>query len=77
MIATAPPSPRALPPAELARCCAGAAEVAPDLATALAMAAGERVLVAGSIFLVGEARRLVLGEPADGIAVQDPVGQKL
>jgi dihydrofolate synthase/folylpolyglutamate synthase len=76
VIATAPPSPRALPPAELARLVPGA-EVAPDLAAALALAAGERVLVAGSIFLVGEARRLVLGEPADGMAVQDPVGQKL
>jgi dihydrofolate synthase/folylpolyglutamate synthase len=76
VIATAPPSPRALPPAELARLWSGA-EVAPDLAAALAMAAGERVLVAGSIFLVGEARRLVLGEPADELPVQDPVGQKL
>jgi hypothetical protein len=53
------------------------ASVARDLATALAMAAGERVVVAGSIFLVGEARRLVLGEAADRAAVQDPVGQKL
>ncbi len=76
VIATAPPSPRALPPSELARLLPGA-EVAPDLATALAMAAGERVLVAGSIFLVGEARQLVLGEPADATPVQDPVGQKL
>ncbi|HEX6835955.1 MAG TPA: Mur ligase family protein [Polyangia bacterium] len=76
VIVTAPPSPRALPPAELARLVPGAA-VAPDLAAALALAAGERVVVAGSIFLVGEARRLVLGEPADAAAVQDPVGQKL
>ena len=76
VIVTAPPSPRALPPAELARLFPGAS-VARDLATALAMAAGERVVVAGSIFLVGEARRLVLGEAADGAAVQDPVGQKL
>jgi len=76
VIVTAPPSPRALPPAELARLVPGAT-VAPDLAAALALAAGERVVVAGSIFLVGEARRLVLGEPADGAAVQDPVGQKL
>jgi len=76
VIVTAPPSPRALPPAELARMLPGAS-VARDLATALAMAAGERVVVAGSIFLVGEARRLVLGEAADRAAVQDPVGQKL
>ncbi|HEX8951170.1 MAG TPA: hypothetical protein VF945_04960, partial [Polyangia bacterium] len=68
--------PRALPPADLQRLVPGAI-VAPDLAAALALAAGERVVVAGSIFLVGEARRLVLGEPADGVPVQDPVGQKL
>jgi dihydrofolate synthase/folylpolyglutamate synthase len=47
VIATAPPSPRALPPAQLQRLVPGA-EVAPDLAAALALAAGERVLVAGS-----------------------------
>jgi dihydrofolate synthase/folylpolyglutamate synthase len=76
VIVTAPPSTRALPPAELAKLVPGA-EVAPDLAAALALARGERVVVAGSIFLVGEARRLVLGESADGVAVQDPVGQKL
>jgi dihydrofolate synthase/folylpolyglutamate synthase len=76
VIMTAPPSPRALPPAELAKLVPHAT-VAPDLAAALALAGGERVVVAGSIFLVGEARRLVLGEAADGTAVQDPVAQKL
>jgi dihydrofolate synthase / folylpolyglutamate synthase len=76
VIATAPPSTRALPPAELARLIPGA-EMAPDLAAALAMSAGERVVVAGSIFLVGQARALVLGEASDDIVVQDPVGQKL
>lgn len=76
VIATAPPSTRALPAAELAKLIPGA-EVAPDLSTALAMAAGDRVVIAGSIFLVGQARALVLGEPADPMAVQDPVGQKL
>jgi dihydrofolate synthase/folylpolyglutamate synthase len=76
VIATVPASPRALPAAELARLIPGA-EVAKDLATALAMAAGDNVVIAGSIFLVGEARRLILGEPADPLPVQDPVGQKL
>jgi len=45
VIATAPPSTRALPAAELAKLIPGA-EVAPDLAAALAMAAGERIVVA-------------------------------
>jgi dihydrofolate synthase/folylpolyglutamate synthase len=76
VIVTAPPSPRALPPEELAKLVPGAT-AAPDLAAALAVAGGERVVVAGSIFLVGEARRLILGEPADAVAVQDPVAQKL
>lgn len=82
VIVTAPPSPRALPPEELARLVPGAV-VAKDLEAALAMAsaAGEKVVVAGSIFLVGEARRLVLGEAADEVAAQDPAarsaGQKL
>ena len=71
-------------PAELARVAtaAGAADVtvADDLAAALASAgaAGERVVVAGSIFLVGEARRIVLGEAANPVAAQDPpAAQKL
>jgi len=76
VIATAPPSTRALPPAELAKLIPGA-EVAPDLAAALAMTAGEQVVIAGSIFLVGQARALVLGEASDDTVVQDPVGQKL
>jgi dihydrofolate synthase/folylpolyglutamate synthase len=75
VIATAPPSPRALPAAELAALVPGA-EAAPDLETALARAAGGVTVVAGSIFLVGEARRLVLGEAADPLAVQDPLGRQ-
>jgi len=73
VIVTAPPSPRALPAEELARLVPGA-RVAKDLREALAMAeaAGEKVVVAGSIFLVGEARRVVLGEEADVVAAQDP-----
>jgi dihydrofolate synthase / folylpolyglutamate synthase len=76
VIATAPPSPRALSAEALAALVPGA-EIAPDLAFALRLAGGDRVVVAGSIFLVGEARRLLLGETADATAVQDPLGQKL
>jgi dihydrofolate synthase/folylpolyglutamate synthase len=87
VIATAPPTPRALPAAALAEVVRAlapgvAVESAPELAAALRAAQGDgggdaRVVVAGSIFLVGEARRLLLGERADPLAVQDPVGQKL
>jgi dihydrofolate synthase/folylpolyglutamate synthase len=75
VIAVAPPSPRALPAAELAALVPGA-EVADDLGAALARTAGQPTVVAGSIFLVGEARRLVLGEAADPIVVQDPLGRQ-
>lgn len=49
-------------------------ETAPDLASALAIAraCGSPILVAGSLFLVGEARVLLLGAPADPIALSDP-----
>lgn len=76
VIVTAPPSSRALAPAALATLVPGA-ESAPDLAAALALAGADRTVIAGSIFLVGEARRLVLGDAADPTPVQDPVGQKL
>jgi dihydrofolate synthase / folylpolyglutamate synthase len=76
VIVTAPPTPRALPAAALGALVPGA-EVAPDLAAALALAGSARTVIAGSIFLIGEARRLVLGAAADATAVQDPVGQKL
>jgi len=76
VIATAPPSPRALPPEELAALMPGAV-AAPELRAALALVGDEVAVIAGSIFLVGEARRLVLGESADVTTVQDPVGQKL
>ena len=47
---------------------------APDLRAALALAAahGEPVLIAGSLFLVGEARTLLLGAPTDPMLVTDP-----
>jgi dihydrofolate synthase/folylpolyglutamate synthase len=49
-------------------------ETAPDLSAALdaARRLGGPILVAGSLFLVGEARVLLLGAPADPIAVTDP-----
>lgn len=49
-------------------------ETAPDLASALerARALGAPIVIAGSLFLVGEARVLLLGAPADPIVVTDP-----
>jgi len=63
-------SPRAMAPDALARV-AGAAAVAADPTQALRLAArwagpGGAVVVAGSLFLVGEVRALALGERADG-----------
>jgi dihydrofolate synthase/folylpolyglutamate synthase len=53
-------------------------ETAPDVPAALARArelAGpdDLILVAGSVFLVGEARAALLGEPGDPVKVTDPV----
>ncbi len=49
-------------------------ETAPDLASALVAARGDGlpIVIAGSLFLVGEARVLLLGAPSDPIAVSDP-----
>ena len=49
-------------------------ETASDLASAVARARqlGGPVLVAGSLFLVGEARSLLLGAPSDPLFVTDP-----
>ncbi|HUS31303.1 MAG TPA: cyanophycin synthetase [Kofleriaceae bacterium] len=49
-------------------------ELAADLEAALARARvlGGPILVAGSLFIVGEARVLLLGAPADPIAISDP-----
>jgi dihydrofolate synthase/folylpolyglutamate synthase len=76
LICTQPPSLRAMPAAELALRIGG--ESIPDLAAALTAARrpGALTVVAGSLFLVGEARRLLLGEPADPLTVQDPPAQK-
>lgn len=48
---------------------------APDLAAALALArerGATSVLIAGSLFLVGEARTLLLGAPTDPVRLSDP-----
>jgi len=82
VIATRYQQERSLPPADLAarfRAAAGPGgappvEEEPDLPAALAAARrlGGTILVAGSLFLVGEARVLLLGAPVDPIAVTDP-----
>lgn len=84
LVATASRNPRALSPEALAARVAegGAARVptstAPDLAAALAEAravAGPtgHILVAGSLFIVGEAREVLCGEPADPQPLWDPI----
>jgi folylpolyglutamate synthase/dihydropteroate synthase len=49
-------------------------ETAPDFEAAIARARvlGSPILVAGSLFLVGEARMFLLGAPGDPIAISDP-----
>jgi dihydrofolate synthase/folylpolyglutamate synthase len=49
-------------------------ETRPDLAAALARARelGSPVVIAGSLFIVGEARVLCLGAAADPVVVSDP-----
>ena len=73
---TRPRSPRATPPEELARLVPGA-EVFEDLASALqALTASKEPrprLITGSLYLVGEARELLLGETADPWPVSDPL----
>lgn len=74
VIATRYQQPRALAPAELAAHFGGTAEHAPDLTAALARAQvhGGPILVAGSLFLVGEARALLAGAQVDPFVVTDP-----
>ena len=79
VIATRYQQDRALPPGRLAEIVAdlgSLVDTAPDLAAALALASvhGGPVLVAGSLFLVGEARVLLLGAARDPIVVSDPPG---
>lgn len=70
---------RAMEPAQLAAYCHDAglevsavtAGLAPALAHARSVGATE-IVVAGSLFLVGEARALLLGCPVDPVAVMDP-----
>ena len=67
-------------PAELAAAFAtapgapAASATARDLASAIAAAAaqGAPIVIAGSLFLVGEARSLLLGAPSDPVLVSDP-----
>jgi len=72
VIATRYQQDRAMDPAALAAVFGGTA--APDLRAALAAAAVHHapILVAGSLFLVGEARTLLLGAPTDPMLVTDP-----
>ena len=79
VIATRYQQDRAMDPARLAAVFAAApgappATAAPDLGAALAAAAAHRapIVIAGSLFLVGEARTRLLGAPTDPMLVTDP-----
>jgi len=80
VVATRYQQDRAMDPARLAAAFAGAPgashaiAAAPDLAAALAVAAAYQapITIAGSLFLVGEARTLLLGAPTDPVLVTDP-----
>jgi dihydrofolate synthase/folylpolyglutamate synthase len=84
VVATRASSARALAPEEVAaatRTAGATGEVAvePDPAAAIARAcrwagADGLVVVTGSLFLVGDARRALLGEPGDPVPLSDPVG---
>ena len=81
VVATRSHNPRALPPAELAALIRHPRlQIVDDPAAALALARGFAaeqprgyVVVAGSIFLIGELRARVLGEAVDPIAGGDPL----
>jgi dihydrofolate synthase/folylpolyglutamate synthase len=72
VVATRYQQDRAMEPAQLAALFGGTA--APDLRAAVAAAAvhGAPILIAGSLFLVGEARTLLLDAPTDPMLVTDP-----
>jgi len=71
---TRPRSSRAIAPEVLAGLVPGS-EVAPDLATALRVGSRDTIptLITGSLYLVGEARGLLLGEPCDPVRIADPI----
>jgi dihydrofolate synthase/folylpolyglutamate synthase len=81
VVATRSRNERSLPPEELAALAPAAGpaiQVAPDPAAALAAARaavgpGGLVVVAGSIFVVGELRASLLGEAVDPVAGGDPL----
>jgi dihydrofolate synthase/folylpolyglutamate synthase len=85
VVATRYGQPRALEPAALAavvRARGASVETAPDVVSAIAQAraragAGGVVVVAGSLFAVGEARVHLLGVPADPYVVTDPAPPRL
>jgi dihydrofolate synthase / folylpolyglutamate synthase len=74
IVATRPPNPRGLAAAALAERLGGdvVAIEDPMAALAAARAPGALTVVAGSLFLVGWLRAMLLGEPIDPIAAQDP-----
>jgi dihydrofolate synthase/folylpolyglutamate synthase len=76
IVATRYQQDRALDPEALAEICRelGDVRTADDLRSAveLARTLGSPILVAGSLFIVGEARVAYLGAPADPVAVSDP-----
>jgi dihydrofolate synthase/folylpolyglutamate synthase len=84
VVATAYGQERALPPAELAAIvravapsvhCAEAPDCAAALTRAAALAGPDgTMLVAGSLFLVGEARQALCGEAPDPVPLSDPMG---
>jgi len=74
VITTTPPSPRGLPAAEVAAAVGRAGlevEVVPDVAQALERAKGiatseDRIIVTGSLYVVGAARSSLAGEGRGG-----------
>jgi dihydrofolate synthase/folylpolyglutamate synthase len=75
VVATRYQQERAMDPEVLAQHFGGIS--APDLETAVdaARALGSPVLIAGSLFLVGEARVRYLGAPADPVMITDPAAR--
>jgi len=81
VVATRYQQDRTMDPARLAAAFAAAPgapsaiAAAPDLAAALAVAATYQapIVIAGSLFLVGEARTALLDAPTDPVRLSDPV----